>query len=127
MTSQITHSFKTENPKEDADQLVHNDNNSDKKQTKKSDSKLLNFILSKFDRKKILKGEREKKRWQVALDLFFCTLVRLIFIIQAVFLIYYVVALTNNFYYIFSIVLIILIIADGLYVSVFRLGMEHTW
>jgi hypothetical protein len=96
-------------------------------QKKLTDNKFVNFALHAFDRKQVLSGENEQKWWQIAIDLFLCNIVRMVFIDEGIFMIYYVVGITNNYYYIFSIIPLILIILDGLYVSVCRLGKENSW
>lgn len=56
-----------------------------------------------------------------------CNLVRVIFIGQCAFWLYYVTKLYNDLTYLVMIVPLVLIFLDGLYLSVYRQGKEHSW
>ena len=92
-----------------------------------SQKKIIVKLRKKFTRKEILKEDINVKLWRKILDIIMCILVRLVFIGECIFAIYYVIGITNNLAFVSMIVPIILIILDGIYVSIFRLGKEHSW
>ena len=95
----------------------------------KKSNKISEFVKSKFDRNEIIKEEsdRNQKKWRTILDMFFCIFVRLFFIGQSIFCIYFLIEISLNKYFLFLIILLVLILVDAFYITIFRLGKEHTW
>ncbi len=60
-------------------------------------------------------------------DIILCSLVRLVFFLQASFCIYYLTTFNDNFYYLILTVGLVLIVADSIYIVVQRNGKEHMW
>lgn len=76
--------------------------------------------------KKKDRPERSKSRHSI-LSLSICNIVRLIYILETVFCMYYVTAITYNLFYLFLIVLLINIVIDDLFVTLTRKGNEYYW
>ena len=60
-------------------------------------------------------------------DLILCVLIRLIFLIQSCFSIYFLVTFYNQYLYLILLFGIIVIIADCLYILLARNGKEFKW
>ncbi len=60
-------------------------------------------------------------------DIFLCILIRCVFVAEILFILCYIVLLTSNLYFYALIVGIFCIVADGIYVIVYREGIEHLW
>lgn len=84
-------------------------------------------IRDYFDKEKLLAGERKRSKWEIVIDVTLCLLVRFIFIVESSFWIYYTIGITGNRNLLWLMVLLILILLDGLYLSLFRHGYEHSW
>jgi hypothetical protein len=88
-------------------------------------------LVTKFkytlSRSKQLEGEKKVRTWRKVLDISTAILVRAVFLIEAILSLYYIIGVTNSYYFLFFIPLLIVIVLDGLYVSLFRHGKEHTW
>ena len=61
------------------------------------------------------------------IDLVLCAIVRLAFVLQGVFYIYFLVSYEKNYGYLGMIAGLITIIIDGIYVMVKRKGKEYSW
>lgn len=60
-------------------------------------------------------------------DIFLSSFVRLFFILESIFCIYYVINLTSNLLFLFVLVPLVGIIVDDIYVSVKRKGKDYFW
>jgi hypothetical protein len=50
-----------------------------------------------------------------------------VFILEGMLVVYYLVSLTGSYYFLGFVALLLVIVLDGVYVSAFRHGKEHTW
>lgn len=89
--------------------------------------KLQVFFKKNFDRNETLKYEKQLPHWRRVVQILLSIIVRLVFVTQSIFLIYYVSGLESNTTYFVELPLVIIIIVDLLYVSIFRDGKEYTW
>ena len=60
-------------------------------------------------------------------DIALCSLVRLVFLVQSSFCIYYLVSFQKNYVYLSLSFGLIVFIADTIYIIVRRKGKEHMW
>lgn len=60
-------------------------------------------------------------------DMAMATLVRIVFLLQGIFCIYFLVASTRNYFFLFMIIFLIVICIDGFYVVLRRKGQEWFW
>ncbi len=93
----------------------------------KKENFLLKTIKNKFSRSKQLEGEKKMPTWRKIFDICVGLAVRVVYILEGIFAIYYLVGITGSYYFLFFIILLFIIILDGIYVSCFRHGKEHTW
>lgn len=70
---------------------------------------------------------KENKLLEYFVDIFFCSFIRLFFILESIFCIYYIINLTSNLLYLFVLVPLLGIIVDDIYVSVKRKGKDYFW
>lgn len=91
--------------------------------TKMSQVKLKKF----FDRKEILKNEKEQKLSTRLFNVFLGNLARIIYIVENILCIVYLVKITDNNYFIFLIIFDIIILLDAIYISIFRDGKDFSW
>ena len=71
-------------------------------------------------------NEKKLNRFHKIFDVFVCIVIRLIFIAQTLFSIYYLVHI-YNFLYLILVVCVIVITVDSIYVTIYRNGKEYTW
>ena len=64
---------------------------------------------------------------RMAYDISLCLIVRLWFLLQGSFYIYFLVTYEKNYGWLGIVVLLIIILIDGLYVVIKRKGKEYTW
>lgn len=70
---------------------------------------------------------KENTTLEHCVDIFLCSFIRLFFILESIFCIYYVISLTSNLLYLFVLVPLLGIIVDDIYVSVKRKGKDYYW
>lgn len=70
---------------------------------------------------------KNNKKLRLAIDLLLCNFVRLCFIIESAFCIFYLINLTTSLVYLVSLVPLLAIVADDVFVSVRRKGKEYSW
>ena len=81
--------------------------------------------MDTFERERFL--HKINPRMQKIAFSIICTLIRLFFIVQGVFIIYYLVTFHNNYNFLFMILNLSIIIADSFYILTINEGKEHTW
>lgn len=64
---------------------------------------------------------------QLVIDIFLAILVRLVFILEALFCTYYLSIVVDSRFEYFSIIGVFIIIVDGFYIIILRHGKEYTW
>lgn len=90
-------------------------------------AKSIQTIKDYFNKEKLLAGERKKTKSELAFHVFMCLLVRFIFIAESSFWIFYTIGLTGRYNLLWIIILLVFMLFDGLYLSIFRHGYEHSW
>ena len=82
-----------------------------------------------FDRNKILDDEDKKETyWKKVVNILLCNKIRIAYLIQISFCIYYlIISHYLNYYFCFLSIFGLVIIIDAIYLSIFRLGKEYTW
>ena len=70
---------------------------------------------------------QQVKKSQKIIDILICLLIRLIFLIQVSFSIYFLVHFYNQYAYLNLTIFVILILIESYYVIKYRNGKEHTW
>lgn len=71
--------------------------------------------------------KEHKKRVKKAFDIGLCFLIRIIFILQLIYIIYALCSTLNDLSYISLTVGIVIIVLDGIFVAFKRHGKEYTW
>ena len=62
-----------------------------------------------------------------AFDMAMCMLVRLVFVFEGAFCIYFLVTFNQNYFYLFLIAGLLVICLDSIFIMVKRKGKEHFW
>lgn len=70
---------------------------------------------------------KNNEKLRLVIDLFLCNFIRLCFIIESAFCIFYLINLTTSLVYLVTLVPVLVIIADDIFVSLRRRGKEYSW
>ena len=68
-----------------------------------------------------------KSNVKKSFDIFICTVIRLVFVLQSLFCVYYLISYSLNYTFLILCLGIIFILADSVYIIVKRKGKEHMW
>jgi hypothetical protein len=85
------------------------------------------LIVKIFSRDEILKEEKDEKSFKKLFNIILCNKVRIVYIIQSAFFVYFLIGITGDFSFFYLLIPALFIFFDSFYVSIFRLGKEPTW
>ena len=85
------------------------------------------FLRNCFNKDYIL-GELKNQKLIIKIKhILLCNLLRLFFILQSGFFLYYTYGISNNYKWLFGGIPMVIILLDGFYVTIFRNGKEYAW
>ena len=73
------------------------------------------------------KTSSRNRKLKLAYEIFICVIIRLFFIFQAGFSIYFLVSFYEKKTYLVLVIFVLVILIDAFYVSIYRKGKEYTW
>ena len=85
------------------------------------------FFKNFFNKQYILRDLKDEKNLRRLAHILLCNLIRLFFLMQCGFLVYYAYGIQNKFDCMAAFIPVLIIIIDGLYVAIFRHGKEYAW